>query len=447
MIDVMSLPTNYSVQTIRVGADGTKYVKVSGYGSNDDAATFNAKRNAVHAAIFRGFPSAASANATPPICSSMNAMSEHRDYFNKFFAGEYMQFVNITTDGVPSGEDRIKMKGGFEVKIYCQVMFDNLRRKLEQDGIVRALDKIDIGAKLPTIMVVPSDAWCIRNGYVTEFNNMGKIEKIPDYAKAMSQNADIRVLVSKMGDFMAAENFPTQTLEYELKRLNNESVEMSLLTGNTTGAAIAESPIEQLRRTAKADIILDLDFEKKKVGPRMQISFNLMAIDAYSSKVISGNPGVGSNSSAPLVTLLEETFLSYRDNFLTGLKNYYKDIEANGREITVALKRFDSSPIDFETEFNYNGQDAELADIIGVWFEENTVNGRFSEQDRSTNSLRYNQVRMPVYGTSLSGKQSSLEPTGFVRTLSSMLKKAPYSVEVKTYQKGLGEVWLILGEK
>ncbi len=446
IINVMSLPTNYSVQTIKVGADGTKYVKVSGYGSNVDAAVFNAKRNAVHAALFKGFPSAASANATPAIFLDANAMSKHQAYFNNFFAGDYLQYVNITTDGVPSGEDLVKVKGGVDAKIYTQVMYDNLRKKLEQDGLVEALAEINIG-KLPTIMVVPSDAWCIRNGYVIEFNNMGVIEKVPDYTTAMRENDDIRVLVSKMGDFMASENFPIQSLEQELKRIQNESTEMSLLTGNTTGAGIVESPIEQLRRTAKADIILDLDFEKKKLGPRTQISFNLIALDAYSSKIISGNPGVGSNSSAPIVTLLEESFLSYKDNFLAGLKRYYTDIEKNGREIVVALKRFDSSPIDFETEFEYNGQIAELADIIGVWFEENTVNGSFSEQDRSTNSLRYNQVRMPVYGTSLSGKQVPITATSYVRTLSNMLKKDPYNVVVKTYQKGLGEVWLILGEK
>lgn len=446
IIAVESLPTNYSVQTIKVGSDGTKSIKISGFGSTDAAAVINAKRNAVHAAIFKGFPASTDANATPAICTDANAMMTHKAYFDNLFSGNYQQYINVTTDGVPSGADRVKVKGGYNVNVYVQVMHDNLRRRLEQDGIVAALASIDIG-KLPTIMVVPSDVWCIRNGYVTEFNNQGTIQKVPDYARAMQENADIRVLVSKMGDFMASENFPIQSLEQELKRLQTESVEMSLLMGSSTGATVAESPIEQLRRTAKADIILDLDFESKKVGPRTQVSFNLTAIDAYTSKIISGNPGVGSNSSAPLVTLLEEVFGSFKNNFLSGLKTYYTNIEKNGREIVVALKRFDSSPINFETEFDYNGQSAELADIIGVWFEENAVGGNYSEQDRSANSLRYNQVRMPVYGKSLSGKEVAIDASKFVGTLSSMLKKAPYSVEVKTYQKGLGEVWLILGEK
>lgn len=45
----------------------------------------------------------------------------------------------MTTDGVPSGQDRLKVKKGYKVAIYVQVMFDNLRKKLEADGIVKSL--------------------------------------------------------------------------------------------------------------------------------------------------------------------------------------------------------------------------------------------------------------------------------------------------------------------
>ena len=61
--------------------------------------------------------------------------------FDNFFetAGTYLNFVNMTTDGVPSGQDRLKIKKGYKVAIYVQVMFDNLRKKLETDGIIKGL--------------------------------------------------------------------------------------------------------------------------------------------------------------------------------------------------------------------------------------------------------------------------------------------------------------------
>ena len=303
-------------------------------------------------------------------------------------------------------------------------------------------------AKKPTIMVVPSDAWCIRNGFIQEFNDQGVVKKVCDYQAAMQNNADIRTLVAAMGEFMAQQDFPIQSLEEELKRMQNQEVDLSVITGKETGAIIAESDYERIIRRAKPDIKLDLDFEVRRIGPKRQVSFNLTAVDAYSSKIISGNTGVGSSSSgAAIETLLQEAVLSFKDNFIAGLLRYFDDLFNNGREITVYLRCLDSSPIDFETEFDYNGQTAELADIIGVWFEENSLNGRFSEAERSANVLRYNQVRIPLYGKSLSGREVAIDATAFARPLANMLKKDPYNVVVKTVPKGLGEIWLILGEK
>ena len=140
-------------------------------------------------------------------------------------------------------------------------------------------------AKKPTIMVVPADAFCERYGYVQTVNAMGETVTSPDYSRAMKENADIRTLVSAMADFMAKNDFPIQSLEQELKRLQTEDAEMAMMTGRN-GGEVEETPLERLRRTARPDIILDLDYEIHRVGPQKQVSFNLQAIDAYSSKII-----------------------------------------------------------------------------------------------------------------------------------------------------------------
>lgn len=304
-------------------------------------------------------------------------------------------------------------------------------------------------AKKPTIMVVPSDAWCERNGYMIAFNNQGSIKHVPDYKRALQNNSDIRILVSAMGEFMARNDFPTQQLEQEIKRLENENAELAVTIGNRMGSMLAESPVESLRRTAKADIILDLDYTITRLGPKTQVSFNLQAIDAYSSKIISGNTGVGTpaSGSTALTTLLNEVVLSFKDNLIDGLIRYFDDMFAQGREITVQLLRFDSCPIDFEEEFEYNGQIAELADIIEVWFEENCVNGRYGSPIKTANTMRFNQVRMPLVGTSLSGKETAMDANKFVGSLVSFLRKSPYNLTVTANQRGLGEVWIYIGDK
>lgn len=304
-------------------------------------------------------------------------------------------------------------------------------------------------AKKPTIMVVPSDVWCEKNGYMLEFRENGGIKKVPDYKRALQSDSNIRTLISAMGEFMAQNDFPTQQLEQELKRLENENAEMLVTTGNQTGSMLAESPVEAIRRTAKADIILDLDYNVTRLGPKSQVSFNLQAIDAYSSKIISGNTGVSTpaSSSTALTTLLNEVVLNFKDNLIDGLLRYFDNMFAQGREITVQFVRFDSCPIDFNEEFDYNGQLAELADIIEVWFEENCVDGRYGAPTKSANTMRFSQVRMPLFGKSLSGKETALDSKKFVSSLVNMLRKAPYNLTVTSNQKGLGEVWIYIGDK
>ena len=300
-------------------------------------------------------------------------------------------------------------------------------------------------AKKPTIMVVPADAFCERNGYVQQVEAMGSVTSSPDYSRAMKDNSDIRTLVSAMADFMAKNDFPIQSLEQELKRIQTESAEMAMMTGKT-GSEFSETPLERLRRTSKADIILDLDYEIHRVGPRRQVSFNLQAIDAYSSKIISGNTGVSSAANVPLTSLLEECVLSFKDNFLSGLQHYFDDLFANGREISVTILRYDSCPFDFDEEITINGEEYELTEWVEEWFQDNTVSGRFTTTTSSANMMRFNQVRIPLYAQNRKGRDVAIDADDFVKPLVRALRKQ-LNVPVGATPRGLGDVWITVGDK
>ena len=135
--------SNYEATTNSVGQNGTKNLKVWGYGKKVDNAIEQAKKNAVHACLFRGVPGASNAIATPAIFKNQGngqVAIENFDYFYDFFEGneEYLQFVNITTDGYPSGQDRREVKGGYKVAINVQVMYDNLKEKMKADGLLKS---------------------------------------------------------------------------------------------------------------------------------------------------------------------------------------------------------------------------------------------------------------------------------------------------------------------
>ncbi len=134
--------STYEVTTISVGQNETKNLKVWGFGKNINKAIEQAKKNAIHACLFRGLPGAANARTTPAIFANQGkdqVALENFEYFYDFFEvnKEYIGFVNITTDGVPSGQDRREVKGGYKVAISVQVMYDNLKEKMSNDGILK----------------------------------------------------------------------------------------------------------------------------------------------------------------------------------------------------------------------------------------------------------------------------------------------------------------------
>lgn len=133
---------NYEVQIMGVGQDGTKVMKVWGFGRRVEDAVIEAKMNAVASVIFKGIPGGHGAAATPAILTDPNAGDKHAEYFETFFSpgGKYLQFITMTTDGMPSGQDRLQIdRRTYKVAIYAQVMYDALRKQLETDGIARSL--------------------------------------------------------------------------------------------------------------------------------------------------------------------------------------------------------------------------------------------------------------------------------------------------------------------
>ena len=302
-------------------------------------------------------------------------------------------------------------------------------------------------AKKPTIMVVPSDQYCISKGYKMEFESMGAKQTLPDYKAAMQNDAEVRLVITKMGEIMADRGFLLKDLEMELKNLEREAAEAAMLASSSSGSEMAESPIDALKRTAKADIVMDLSFEIKRQGPNKYITFNLRGLDAYTSKQIAGAAGQGApSSSAGADLLLEEAVLSHMDGFNAGLQRHFDDMFANGREIKVMVRRWANWFDNLESTYDYDGEDKELLEHIEDWFYDNTVQHRFSLSDATENMMRLEQVRIPMMTTDSRGRERAVDARSFLSGLSKHLRDN-FQIDSKIYLRGLGEAWLIVGEK
>lgn len=294
-------------------------------------------------------------------------------------------------------------------------------------------------AKKPTLMVVPSDVWCTTNGYMMEFDNQGTKVKIPDYKRAFQENADLLLVVAKLGELMAQRGFPLESMESGLNTLASESAEDALLTSKT-GAGISESPIDKLKKTVKADIWMKVTWTINQMGPKKSITFILQGIDAYTDKEIAGASGTGNELiGASLPVMLQTAVLSHIDNFNVQLMAHFDDMFKNGREIIIRIKKFDSWEGDLEKE--YDGK--ELNAIIEEWLAKNTVQSRFSTAESTENMMLFKQVRIPMYNEA----GTALDAKGFCKGLQNFLKKPPFEITNKLMMKGLGQASIVLGEK
>ena len=295
--------------------------------------------------------------------------------------------------------------------------------------------------KKPELMVIPSDVWCITNGYYYEVDNMGATVKVPNYKQALQEDMGLKLAIAKLNDLMAERQFPLKSLEQTLKNLEQRRAEDNLTTSKA-GNELAESPLDELARTAQCDIILELSWEMKDFGPKHSVSYVLEGRDAYTSKSIGAISGTGAQSfTADVDVLLAEAIVANMDNFNIRLQNHFEEMQTIGREISLDIKVFanNAAGIDLETEF---GGD-ELLMIIDDWLKDNTVQGRYSMPYSSENQANFTQVRIPVYDE----RGRAIDANGFARMLVKMLRKDPYNIPCKVMVKGLGRAVIILGEK
>ena len=227
--------------------------------------------------------------------------------------------------------------------------------------------------------------------------------------------------------------------EQEIKNLAQRRAEDNVTQSTASGSALAESPLDMLKRRAKADIVIQI-WWKINTGASKSVSFTLEAFDAYTSKRIASSTGTDIPTKETLVPLMLEKAVETRmKEFSAQLDNFYKDIQKNGREIILSVKRWENA--DFTLEKEINGD--EISTHVNKWMRQNTVNRQFNMSDASENFILFEQVRIPL----VDKEGDAMDARSFALQLQKYLRGAPFNIEGKLMIRGLGEAILVLGEK
>lgn len=126
----------YDIAAAGSGVQGTYLVKVWVYSKSGKVSDEELKYAAVHGCIFRGFSGTQGMPSARPMASSPTVEQDKAEYFETFFDGTYLQYASV----VEGSYETIKMKKkGYKVGAVVQVSKDNLRRELENAGVIKGL--------------------------------------------------------------------------------------------------------------------------------------------------------------------------------------------------------------------------------------------------------------------------------------------------------------------
>jgi hypothetical protein len=129
--------TDYSVECVGTGNEGTQHLKVYFYFKKEKEAGLYAKKSAVDAVLFRGI-SAGVAGCFNQALVNTAQMEQNNSYFQNFFTpgGEYLSYISASTDQLTN---RIKVGDRYKAAMEVSVNLSRLRKKMENDQIIQSL--------------------------------------------------------------------------------------------------------------------------------------------------------------------------------------------------------------------------------------------------------------------------------------------------------------------
>lgn len=289
--------------------------------------------------------------------------------------------------------------------------------------------------KKPTLMILPSDNWCTQRYFTTEYDNQGVKERIANYRQAFQEDLELSPVISKIGELLTSFGYSLKDAEMELKNISARTSEDNVTYSKSSGAQLTESPLDMLKRRAKADIIIQIGW----IVNSTSVTFTLEAFDAYTSKRIATSTATENRTTDAIPVQLQLAVEKHIKPFDKQLDVFYSNMKSNGREIVLTIRTWDNWDGDLESEYN----NEELLGHIQQWLTKNTVKEQFNLSDATENFAQFEQVMIPLKNES----GAAIDARSFARGLQKKLNASPFNIPSKLMMRGLGEAILVLGEK
>ena len=139
----------------------------------------------------------------------------------------------------------------------------------------------------PSIMIMPSDKWCADNGFSQDVG--GKL--IPNYRDALRDD-ELPFAITQIQGIFQSYGFRAVDMYAAMDKLELDEAE-DMVTETRDGGMVQESFRDELFRVASADIVVYITWVTNTKGPMKELTFELKAIDSYTSKPVATASGTG----------------------------------------------------------------------------------------------------------------------------------------------------------
>ena len=284
----------------------------------------------------------------------------------------------------------------------------------------------------PHVMIVPDLIYCKTNGYVQQFDNMGVVETVPDYEKALTEDPSLHAALMQVAQLITDRNSDIVIVDL-IEAINNAKADAAMAAAN--GGDDSESVDEAVIRASEADILVKVQFDLLKHGPQYQVSYTITGTDAYTNQAFAPISGMGAPStSANPVGLLREAVFANMDAFLDKMLSYYAGMATKGRMVAFEIKTTAGSSVNMNSKVG----EYTLREQIEDFLYDNSVEGKGLERVQSGSTfMKYQGVYIPLIAT-IRGRQRKQGAKDVAQRLVNYLAENNVTAEYKI--RGLGKV-------
>jgi hypothetical protein len=289
----------------------------------------------------------------------------------------------------------------------------------------------------PSIMVIPSDVLMNKKNYLKQHMVNGTTQVSIDYKRMFTEDEEIKLAISKIGELFTDRGYDLHDLESGLKNISaDRTIEFSIEGRN--GEMLEKTLLDEVLESYETDIRLDLTYTvTKESGPFRSLTFNIQAIETYTNKQIAAASGTSENTSeSNIARILEQAVLRHIPNLQSQINNYFSNVRTNGREIGLKILILNKSKYRFDDPVN---DDLYLSDIIEEFIEKKAANGYYKIIKDTPYEFEFNPIRIKF----VDDKGRKVSARSFLRDLDSHLRKN-YNITSSRFTKGIGKGYLII---